>query len=253
MIPRPTRRLFLLLWILAMIGIVAILPYIVQLLGNALRAAPVPLPTILLLQEVQGGVLAAIAVAAGLWLSRRAGLTVPVLTAYAETGVLAFDKRRSWQSALWGIGVGVVIAALSVLFARMGTSVLATQNAAPSVWAGLLASVYGGIDEEIFLRLFLMSLIVWIVRKLVGARGAAAPLEAWTGIVLASILFGMGHLPAAAALGPLTPWSVAQILLLNGIGGLVFGWLYWRHGLEYAMIAHFSTDIVIHVLMPLVG
>jgi membrane protease YdiL (CAAX protease family) len=38
--------------------------------------------------------------------------------------------------------------------------------------------------------------------------------------------------------------------LLNGIGGVVFGWLYWKKGLESAMIAHFSADIVLHVLLP---
>jgi hypothetical protein len=36
--------------------------------------------------------------------------------------------------------------------------------------------------------------------------------------------------------------------VLNGIGGIVFGWLYWRNGLESAMTAHFSADIVVHVM-----
>lgn len=31
----------------------------------------------------------------------------------------------------------------------------------------------------------------------------------------------------------------------------VFGWLYWKKGLESAMIAHFSADIIIHVCLPL--
>ena len=30
-----------------------------------------------------------------------------------------------------------------------------------------------------------------------------------------------------------------------------FGWLYWKHGLESAMISHFSADIVLHVLLAL--
>jgi len=40
---------------------------------------------------------------------------------------------------------------------------------------------------------------------------------------------------------------------LNGLGGLAFGWLYWKQGLESAMIAHFSADIVLHVITPLVA
>ena len=31
----------------------------------------------------------------------------------------------------------------------------------------------------------------------------------------------------------------------------VFGWLYWKRGLEAAMISHFSADIVTHVLLAL--
>ena len=31
----------------------------------------------------------------------------------------------------------------------------------------------------------------------------------------------------------------------------MFGWLYQKHGIESAMIVHFSADIVLHVLMAL--
>jgi membrane protease YdiL (CAAX protease family) len=33
--------------------------------------------------------------------------------------------------------------------------------------------------------------------------------------------------------------------------GILFGWIYWKKGLEAAMVAHFSTDIVLHVIFPL--
>ena len=65
---------------------------------------------------------------------------------------------------------------------------------------------------------------------------------------LAAVLFGLGHLPATAALLPLTPAVVARAVVLNGIAGVVFGWLYWRRGLEAAMVAHFCADLVLHVL-----
>jgi len=37
---------------------------------------------------------------------------------------------------------------------------------------------------------------------------------------------------------------------LNGIGGMVFGWLYWKKGLEFAIISHFSADIVLQIIVP---
>jgi membrane protease YdiL (CAAX protease family) len=42
---------------------------------------------------------------------------------------------------------------------------------------------------------------------------------------------------------------ILRAVLLNGLGGIVFGYLYWKRGLEAAMIAHFSADIVLHVLL----
>jgi len=51
----------------------------------------------------------------------------------------------------------------------------------------------------------------------------------------------------------LNPLFITRALLLNGLGGLAFGWLYWKQGLESAMIAHFSADIVLHVITTLVA
>ncbi|HRI49762.1 MAG TPA: CPBP family glutamic-type intramembrane protease [Pseudomonadota bacterium] len=70
-------------------------------------------------------------------------------------------------------------------------------------------------------------------------------------ILLAALIFGAGHLPAAAALLPITPLFLARTLVLNGLVGTVCGWLFWRRGLEAAMIAHLSADLVLHVAVPL--
>jgi membrane protease YdiL (CAAX protease family) len=36
--------------------------------------------------------------------------------------------------------------------------------------------------------------------------------------------------------------------LLNTAAGVVFGWLYWRHNLETAMIAHASVHLALGAL-----
>jgi membrane protease YdiL (CAAX protease family) len=46
---------------------------------------------------------------------------------------------------------------------------------------------------------------------------------------------------------------VIKVILLNAVGGIIFGWLYWKKGLESAMISHFSADIVLHVILPLIA
>ena len=42
---------------------------------------------------------------------------------------------------------------------------------------------------------------------------------------------------------------VAWFYSLNGLVGLVCGWLFLRRGLEHAMLAHFAGDLVLHVLV----
>ena len=116
----------------------------------------------------------------------------------------------------------------------------------------MLASFYGGIAEEILLRLFVMSLFVWLGR-LISKTPDSKPttLVFWIANILAAVLFGLGHLPATSLLVPLTPLIVIRAIVLNGLLGIVFGWLYWKRGLESAMISHFSADLVLHVLLAL--
>jgi membrane protease YdiL (CAAX protease family) len=73
----------------------------------------------------------------------------------------------------------------------------------------------------------------------------------WVANIVAAILFGLGHLPVTAHLVPLTSVVVARAVVLNGIVGLVAGTLFWRRGIEMAILCHFSADVVLHVGAPL--
>jgi len=122
----------------------------------------------------------------------------------------------------------------------------------PPFWMGFLASFYGGIGEEILLRLFFMTLLVWLFSKLIKSNENILTNDVimWSSIIISTVLFGLGHLPITKSLTPLTSLVIIRALVLNGVGGILFGWLYWKKGLETAMIAHFSTDLVLHTLLP---
>ena len=90
-----------------------------------------------------------------------------------------------------------------------------------------------------------MSLIALVLHKLFEngkAQTSVAVLVAAN--VIAAVLFAAGHLPATAAFMGLTPMIVARCFLLNGGFGLLFGWLYRKYGLQYAMLAHGGCHIV---------
>ena len=95
-----------------------------------------------------------------------------------------------------------------------------------------------------------MSLFVFIILKIF-RRKEKNSLMVWISIILVAILFGLGHLPITSAVVSITPIVILRAVVLNGIGGIVFGWLYWKKGLESAIISHFVTDIFILIIIPL--
>lgn len=123
------------------------------------------------------------------------------------------------------------------------------QTELPVWWKGLMGAIYGGINEEIIYRLGLTTFLAWLIYKLKVSRKIAI----WSSIIIVAILFGLSHLPTTAALTPITTIIFIRAILLNGIGGVVFGYLYWKFGLETAILSHFTADIVLHVIMPLIA
>lgn len=111
----------------------------------------------------------------------------------------------------------------------------------------VMASVlYGGIVEEIMMRLFLMSLLAWLGWKVFFRKQEKPPhLVIAAANVIAALLFAAGHLPATAMIfGSLTPLILVRCFLLNGGFGLFFGWLYRRYGIQYAILGHMMAHMV---------
>lgn len=167
-------------------------------------------------------------------------------------------NKRNIEISKSGITQAILIA-FAVAFIIVGSDKFIFQNLIPqiaenapstSLKAIIGGVVYGGIVEEVLLRLLLMSLTVWILSRIAARKKPTIP--AWIyviSILFSSVIFGIGHLPFASSIyGELTAVVLVRIILLNSIGGIGFGYLYWKKGLEYSMAAHMLT----HVFMQLV-
>ena len=148
------------------------------------------------------------------------------------------------RAIIFGLIFALVVLVLDMAFLPfMGEKFAVIEGQDPGLF-GLLANLvmgilYGGITEELLLRWGVMSLLVWLGWKLMGGSKDNPPGGlVWAAIFLSAVLFGVGHLPAMAAMVPLTTIIVVRTIFLNAIGGIVFGWLYWRYSLEAAMVAH---------------
>jgi hypothetical protein len=235
-------RVYIALVIAGTVGALLVVPYQLALQPSVLERFPLPL--ILVSAIINTGLLLALAVGLGIAAAERTGLRYDAIYAlvYGGDSRAAFVRSRPLEAIALGVLAAVVIVALDLAYATALGPPGGPATPRPGPLAGFIASFYGGITEELLTRLGLMSLLVFLLTRLRVAF--AFPIA----IGLAALLFAAGHLPAAAAIAPLTATAVARVLVLNAIGGVVFGWLFWRRGLEAAMIGHFSADLVLHVL-----
>ncbi len=197
------------------------------------------------------GVLVGASVLVGLRLGDAVGLGAPRLRAWLTDDDPPVSDGWLVPAVAVGLGVAVVLVVLDLaVFAPFIGAALRDASAVgggrTSPLAGLLVSVYGGVTEELLLRYGLLTGVVWLLRRFVDASESAV---VWTGIALTSVAFGVSHLPATAAVFELTPVIVARAVVLNGVAGVAFGWLYWRHGLVAAVVAHLGTDLVVPVVL----
>lgn len=196
-----------------------------------------------LLMLINPAILVLVAVIVGTLLYQKAGLRVPMIEKWVGINKEPLDVAGMVK---FGVGGGLLAGILVVLVVLLFKPMMLAEyeQLSQSLQATLLARfLYGGITEEILLRFGLMTLLVWImVKVLKGTKPAAY----WTGIVLAAVLFAIGHFPAVyGAIENPGMILLTYVIIGNTVGGLIFGWLYWKKGLESAFIAH----IFIHVVL----
>jgi hypothetical protein len=245
-------KVYLVLAGAGVIAVLAVMPYSVALLQDRVAELPVSLRTLVIAQSIQAIILMGIVVFFAMLLEQRTSIGLPVIRPLVHgREVPPSTARRMAYAAVWGVAAAVVLILVDLLFIRMGVT-LGAEAQRPAWWQGLLASLYGGIGEELQMRFFFVNLLVWLgMFAWKDPEGRPPAPLVIVAIVLVAVVFGLGHLPMTAQVAQLTSAIVLRAIVLNGLAGIVFGVLFWKWGLLTAIIAHFSADIVLHVIAPL--
>jgi len=166
-----------------------------------------------------------------------------------KTGLIkpfGFEKRSmlivTLTSLVFGAALFFADLGFNSLMPEMSAEFQTSTEATLGI-SGIIASLlYGGIIEEVMLRLLVMSLLVFVIWKLFCRKyqNTEIPNGVYTAaIILSALLFAVGHLPANAVIfGTLTPIVILRCIVLNGIGGIVFGIYYRKYGLHYSILSH---------------
>jgi len=197
----------------------------------------------------------------GLALANRIGLGMPFVEGWIKREPVP-HRFRSATAIAWITAVGVVLLILflqiavfgppmQTMFDEQGIEIPEEASAPPQY--GFLAAISAGITEETLFRLFGLSLLGWLGGLLFhDSEGRPKLAVLWTANLLFAIAFGAAHLLNVAIMElPLNALIVTRTIVLNGIAGVAFGWLFWTFGLESSMLSHFLLDVIIYTLIPL--
>lgn len=158
---------------------------------------------------------------------------------------VTFNKKGNIELILVTLVGGAAFILLDVLIFGNFSEVIKDSYAIKPTFEYIIASVtYGAVIEEVMLRLFFMSLIAFIIQKIAKKEEMNDTILIIANVI-AALLFAAGHLPATImSISPITPMIIFRCFLLNGGFGLMFGRLYRKYGIHYAMIAHGGVHIV---------
>jgi hypothetical protein len=182
-----------------------------------------------------------IAILIGTALHDKVNLRVPGLE-YLLNGI---DDHFSFLSQLKsGIIFGVISGLIITLISYFFQSFLPAEYFALGSKINITVTarlLYGGITEELLMRFGFMTFIVWIVFKI---SKRLNHLTYYIGILLSSLIFGLGHLPIVfSTVAHPSVFLIAYIIIGNSAAGILFGWQFWKKGLEAAMMAHIFAHI----------
>ena len=227
------RRIYVVLWLLCILGSWLLVPYVLHM---GIVPAEVSAAKLLGLLTLQSALLFGILC----WLS---SLIVP------RTDLSPFKTESPVKRiVLPGVICGVVVGLIIHFFDATLFQNSALSGLHPPFLIGFCASFFGGINEEVMLRLFFFTFVYFLFGKIFRFTSQNRLGFLWTTNVIVALVFGLGHLPAAFSLAEPSSLEINRVLFLNGIPGIVFGWLYWSRGLWTAMAAHFVTDLMVHAL-----
>lgn len=236
---------YLVLFLLGFVGILSSASLIPQLTSLSPEPLPMSVFWVQVVSVIQSSLLLLMMVLVGAIFAKRVNLSTPIIDKLC--GVSTNFPRLS-DILLPAIFGGVIGGLCLVGFFYFMADWLpvdflqASERFTPSWHTKLL---YGGITEEILVRWGLMSFFTWGCYKV--CQKNATKISAYHyvfGILLSALLFGLGHLPVALMLteSP-TIFLYLYIIVGNAIFGCIAGWLFYKRGLECAILAHMVAHL----------
>ena len=164
----------------------------------------------------------------------------------------ALLPRRGWRSLALAAGLGLAFGAYmaladSLVFSSVIPEVQRAMRVQMPLGERLEFFARGSLADEIEFRLLALTAIAW---GLAGVTRSTGPKVHWAAILLtALVVYPLGNWNYFRFLDP-SALTVLREIALHGAAGVLWGWLYWRHGWLSGLTGHVSAHLT---LQPLLG
>ncbi len=179
----------------------------------------------------------------GLILTYKNGFIEPLYS-----GIITVADKKYYSTLIFSAITGIILALIVILndFLFFGGQIFdKLKSLSGSSIMDRLKTIYvASVGEEILFRLFILSLILFILSKLFKNL---ISLNKWLAIIISGLLFGLAHYSQIS--GNESILNIIRTIILNGIGGVVFGWLFYYKGIIASMIAHILADFIIYMVV----
>jgi uncharacterized metal-binding protein len=221
----------LFIFAISLIGVVGGIPYTTRVVSSILNVSK---HIIAISVFIQSGILAALSSFIGSY--------------FANKGNFSFSITTLGLSSVVPLALAIILGFLASLlvnlldkamFGEVRKSIPLIQK--PEIKEIPLLALYGGIFEEVFARLFILSLFAYLFSPL-GQTGLIIS------VLLSSFIFAIAHLPSVTFLINRSKAMIKRAVLLNSLVGILLGFLFIYFGLFYSIVSHGTFDIVFNLM-----
>jgi membrane protease YdiL (CAAX protease family) len=174
------------------------------------------------------------------WLSPKSGIDVFPL--FEDWWRRRFAVTRAASRLVGAAVVGIANCYLahyySAALRNWSNGRLPKHHVRPDV-LGIISSTI--LEEVLFRAIIFVGLLV-LIRWGSGPNRSQAS-TFWFANVLQALIFGAAHVAIGAGIPYGSAWYIRLFLSPQTWGGLLLGWIYWKYGLESAIVCHATYDL----------
>lgn len=148
------------------------------------------------------------------------------------------------------LGLALLNIGIDIIFRNRvpGFSVSTIEN--PTIWQVLSNIFYSGFGQEVLLRLGVMTILIYIL----SVKGEKITKNTYLiSVLFTAILYAFSQQNSLAGSDDFNALLWIRHFLINGVDGILYGWLFYKFHFEAAAFSHMLTNTLIIGGSMLVG